>query len=1256
MSRFTFRGWPEEPTQGLGARLRALLHERIVVMDGAMGTLIQAFELEEKDFRGELFAGHSRDLKGNYDVLSLTRPDVLESVHRKYLAAGADIVETNTFTATSIAQEDYALQDRAYDMNRAAAQAARRAVDGVMAEEPGRLCFVAGALGPTNKTASLSRDVNDPGARGVTFAELDAAYHEQALGLLDGGVDLLLLETVFDTLNAKAALHAIDRLFADQKRRVPVMVSFTIVDRSGRTLSGQTVEAFWLSVSHMPLLSIGINCALGAPEMRPYIEELSAIASIPVSCYPNAGLPNAFGGFDETPERMAKDLREFASEGWINLVGGCCGTTPEHVSAIAAAVRGLKPRQVPSVPRFSRFSGLEALTIRPESNFVNVGERTNVTGSPKFAKLIAAGDYDGAVAIALQQVEAGAQIIDVNLDEGMLDSEAAIVRFLSLLASEPDIARVPVMIDSSKWSVIEAGLRCLQGKGIVNSISLKEGEERFREQARLVRRYGAGVVVMGFDEEGQATDVARRVAIAERAYRILTQELGFPPEDIIFDPNILTVATGIEEHDGYAVAFLEATRQIRERCPGAMISGGVSNISFSFRGNNPVREAMHSAFLYHAIRAGMGMGIVNPTTLGVYEEIPKELLERVEDVLLNRRPDATERLVEFAETVKEKGREAVEPDTWRAGSVEERLSHALVKGIVEHIDADTEEALKKYGRPLSVIEGPLMAGMNVVGDLFGAGKMFLPQVVKSARVMKKAVAWLEPYLEAEKQEGREAEGRIVMATVKGDVHDIGKNIVGVVLACNNYEVIDLGVMVPAEKILETARERGAQLVGLSGLITPSLEEMVHVAREMERLDFKLPLLIGGATTSRIHTAVKIAPAYSHPVIHVLDASRAVGVVSQLVNPEQRHALDEKNRTEQEELRRRHREGEAARRFLTLEQARARRTPIEWESYQPPRPERSGIQSVEDVPLGELRRYIDWTPFFATWELRGTYPKIFENEVWGDKARELYDDAQKMLDELVAGGGLRARGVYGLFPAASVGDDIEVYADESRVAPLCRFHTLRQQTDRPSDQPLQALADYVAPKSTGLEDWIGAFAVTAGLGIEPLVERYERDHDDYSSILLKALADRLAEAFAEWLHKRVRDEWGYGRDEDLRPDELVRERYRGIRPAPGYPACPDHTEKRTLFELLGAERRAGVELTESFAMHPAASVCGLYFAHPDTRYFTVGRIGRDQVEDYAARKGLSLDEVERWLAPNLGYTPSGPGSSPRPTEAVAARRA
>jgi 5-methyltetrahydrofolate--homocysteine methyltransferase len=1227
-----------------GSRYEALrreLERRILVIDGAMGTLMQAHGLEEADYRGDRFRDHPRDLKGNHEILALTRPDVVESAHREYLAAGADIIETNTFNGTRVSQSDYGTQELAREINVAAARAARRAADRWMEEERGRTCWVAGALGPTNKTASLSPDVSDPGARAISFDELESAYHEQATGLLEGGVDLLFVETIFDTLNGKAALAAILRAFEEGGARVPVVASVTITDLSGRNLSGQTVEAFWISVSHAPLLAVGLNCSLGPGEMRPYLEDLGRVAPLPVSAYPNAGLPNAFGGFDETPERMSRDLGEWARAGLLNLVGGCCGTTPAHVRAIAEAVRDVPPRAVPEVPRLTRFSGMDPLVIRPDSNFVNVGERTNVTGSPRFAKVVREGRLADGLPIARQQVEGGAQIIDVNMDEGLLDSAEAMRSFLNLLAAEPDIARVPVMIDSSSFEVIEAGLKCLQGKGIVNSLSLKEGEDVFVEHARRARRYGAGVVVMAFDEKGQATTVERRVGILGRAVRILTEEVGFPPEDIIADPNVLTVGTGIEEHADYGVAFIEATRRLKASLPYVKVSGGISNVSFSFRGNGPVREAMHAAFLYHAIQAGLDMGIVNAGQLAVYEEIPPELKERVEDVLLNRRPDATERLVTFAESVKAEERGPAVQDAWRQGSVEERLSHSLVRGIDAHVENDTEEARQKYDRPLEVIEGPLMDGMKVVGDLFGAGKMFLPQVVKSARVMKKAVAYLTPFLEEEKQaSGARAEAKVVLATVKGDVHDIGKNIVGVVLACNNYEIVDLGVMVSTEKILKTAREESAELVGLSGLITPSLDEMVHVAREMERQGFEVPLLIGGATTSPVHTAVRIAPGYRGAVVHVPDASRAVGVVGQLTSSSRSKAFVDETRSEQERLRREHEARRSTRPLLSLEEARRRRTPIDWSDYEPPQPCFEGVRTLDDVPLVDLVPYVDWTPFFSAWELRGTYPRIFENPQWGERARELYDDARGMLDRLVKNGSLGTRATYGFFPANAVGDDIEVYTDAARSGLRTTLHTLRQQTDRREGEPNQALADFVAPRDTGLPDWIGAFAVTAGVGAEEAAAGHQARNDDYASIMVKALADRLAEAFAEWLHRRARSDWGYGRDENLSVEDLVRERYRGIRPAPGYPACPDHSEKRPLFELLGGEEAVGIRLTETFAMLPPASVSGLYFAHPQARYFSLGRIDRDQVLDYHRRKGMELRSVERWLRPHLNYEPEG----------------
>ena len=1220
------------------ARLRALLKQRIAVLDGAMGTMIQAHSLDEAGYRGARFRNHPKDLKGANDLLVLTQPAIIEDIHRLYLEAGADILETNTFNAQAISLSDYGLESLAYEMNVAAAGAARRAVDAHRAAS-GRDAFVAGAIGPSNRTLSLAVDVNDPGKRTHVFDEFVTAYTEQIRGLLDGGVDFLLFETVFDTLVLKAALFAALQHFEAAGRSVPLMVSVTITDKSGRTLSGQMVEAFWNSVSHAPLLSVGINCALGAKEMRPYIEELSGLAPVFLSAYPNAGLPNAFGGFDETPEIMCGDIGAFAREGWVNIVGGCCGTTPAHIRAIANAVKGLPPRRLPVPGRATRLSGLEPYTFRPEV-FTVVGERTNVTGSPKFAKLVLAGDYEGALTVARQQVEGGANVLDVNMDEGMLDGKAAMTRFLNLLSAEPDIAKLPIMLDSSKWDVIEAGLKCLQGKSIVNSISLKEGEESFRSHARLVRRYGAAVIVMAFDEDGQATTVERKVAIAARAYRILTGEIGFPPEDVVFDPNILTVATGIEEHDAYALNFLEATRRIKATLPHAKVSGGVSNISFSFRGNNTVREAMHAAFLYHAIGAGLDMGIVNAGQLAVYEEIPKDLLALVEDVLLNRRPDATERLVTFAESVKkaDKAEVVALADAWRSGPVEERLSHALVKGIVDFIESDVEEARRKYGAPLAVIEGPLMAGMNVVGDLFGAGKMFLPQVVKSARVMKKAVAYLQPYLEAEKKAGAaSSEVTVLLATVKGDVHDIGKNIVGVVLQCNGYAVVDLGVMVPADRILAAAKEHGARVIGLSGLITPSLDEMVHVAREMERVGFALPLLIGGATTSPIHTAVKIAPAYGPPVVHVLDASRAVGVVSGLLGAGAA-AFADLNRKKQSLLVAEH-EKRTAKPLVSLAAARARKPRFDWAGTDLAVPSFTGARALRDVPLADLVPFIDWSPFFHAWELRGRYPQILEDPVVGEKAKELLQDARALLDRIVSERLLTAHGVYGFFPANADGDDIRLFVDAARARPLATLHTLRQQMEKPEGQPLEALADFVAPLGSGLPDFVGAFAVTAGFGVDALCQAFEKDHDDYSSILVKALADRLAEAFAEMLHQRARRDWGYGRNESLTADDLLRERYRGIRPAPGYPACPDHTEKRTLFELLDAEAAAGISLTENFAMTPASSVSGFYFGNPEAHYFGVGRISRDQVEDYARRKGMPVADVERWLSPNLGYEPA-----------------
>ncbi len=1214
------------------------LAQRILILDGAMGTVIQQSTLTEEHYRGDRFRDHPRPLKNNNDVLCLTRPDLISEIHRAYLAAGADIIETNTFNATTIAQQDFGLEDYVPEINQAAARLARQAVD--ESSDPSHRRYVAGSMGPLNRTLSISRDVNDPGKREVTWLQVKDSYKQQAENLVAGGVDLLLVETTFDTLNLKAALFAIEEFFAESGQRVPVMASGTITDASGRTLTGQTTEAFWISISHAPLLSVGLNCALGPKELRPYIEELARIAPIYVSCYPNAGLPDPLSptGFPETPESLAPQLREWAALGWLNVVGGCCGTTPAHIAALAEAVRGLPPRKLPEPNRQTQLSGLEPYTVG--ERFSVVGERTNITGSPRFSKLILAGDYDAALAVARQQVEGGANIIDVNMDEGMIDSVGAMTKFLNLIAAEPDIARVPVMVDSSRWSVLEAGLQCLQGKGIVNSISLKEGEAKFIEQARLVRRYGAAVVVMAFDEKGQADTFERKIEVCTRAYRILTGQVGFPAQDIIFDPNILTVATGMEEHNNYAVAFIEATRWIKENLPGALISGGVSNISFSFRGNNTVREAIHAAFLYHAIKAGLNLGIVNAGQLAVYEEIPPDLLELVEDVLLNRRPDATERLVEFAEQVKASTKTQVKDEAWRADTVEGRLSHALIKGITDFIEEDTEEARQKYGRPLAVIEGPLMAGMSVVGDLFGAGKMFLPQVVKSARVMKRSVAYLTPFMEKDREENPEtrAVGRVVIATVKGDVHDIGKNIVSVVLACNNFEVIDLGVMVPSEKILERAVEEGADVVGLSGLITPSLDEMAHVAQEMKRLGFSVPLLIGGATTSKAHTAVKIAPHYDGPTVHVLDASRAVGVVGSLLSTDLRKEFVQTNAADQERLREEFNQRRSQKPLISLAEARARRTPIDWAEADLPVPSFTGVRVIGYQPLEDLLSYIDWSPFFHTWELRGRFPKIFDDPAVGEQARQLFEDAQKLLQDIVHGRLLTAKGVYALWPANSVGDDIEVYRDVERHGLLATFHMLRQQMAKPAGQANHSLSDYIAPRDTGRLDYLGAFAVTAGHGADELARQFESEHDDYNAIMVKALADRLAEAFAEYLHERVRREWGFGESENLTKEDLLREAYRGIRPAAGYPACPDHTEKQILFDLLEAEKHTGIRLTESFAMWPAAAVSGLYFAHSDAKYFGVGKLERDQILDYQRRKGIPLEEVQRWLGPYLNYVP------------------
>ncbi|WP_456543544.1 MULTISPECIES: methionine synthase [unclassified Blastococcus] len=1251
------------------AELTALLRERILVLDGAMGTAIQRDRPDEAGYRGARFADWPTELQGNNDLLVLTQPQIVAGIHREYLDAGADLIETNTFNANAVSLRDYGMSDLAYELNLEAARLARREADAATARTPDRPRYVAGALGPASRTASISPDVNDPGARNVSFDELAQAYLTQADGLVDGGADVLLVETIFDTLNAKAAVFALETLFEQRGRRWPVMISGTITDASGRTLSGQVTEAFWHSVRHARPLAVGLNCALGAAEMRPYLAELARLADTFVSCYPNAGLPNAFGEYDEAPADTAGVLAEFAAAGLVNVVGGCCGTTPEHIAAVGAAVAGAAPRTPAAARPALRLSGLEPLTVDADSLFVNVGERTNITGSARFRRLIRDGDYAAALAVARQQVEAGAQVIDVNMDEGMIDGVAAMDRFLKLVAAEPDICRVPVMVDSSKWEVIEAGLKCVQGKSIVNSISLKNGEEEFVAQARLCRKHGAAVVVMAFDEEGQADSLQRRQEICRRAYDLLVGQVGFPAEDVIFDPNVFAIATGIEEHATYGVDFIEATRWIKENLPGALVSGGVSNVSFSFRGNNRVREAIHAVFLFHAIRAGMDMGIVNAGALEVYDEVPELLRERIEDVVLNRRPDATERLLEIAGDFAGTG-EAVEAATeeWRSLPAGERITHALVKGIDEFVEADTEELRAEIaargGRPIEVIEGPLMSGMNVVGDLFGAGKMFLPQVVKSARVMKKAVAYLIPYIEAEKQPGdaERSNGKVVMATVKGDVHDIGKNIVGVVLQCNNYDVVDLGVMVPGQKILDAAKAEGADVIGLSGLITPSLDEMVNLATEMERQGFDIPLLIGGATTSRAHTAVKVAPAYHGPVLWVKDASRSVPVVAALLSDEQRPGLLAGVEAEYAQLRERHAARTDTRALLSLDAARAAAPALDWGSYTPPRPRMllqqardvctgpdcdhahglatQFVRTLADYPLAELREYVDWQPFFNAWEMRGRFPDILHNPATGEAARRLYADAQAMLDRIVGERWLRASGVFGLFPANRVGgEDIAVYTDETRRAVRTTLHQLRQQTEGRDGAARKSLADFVAPAESGLRDYVGAFAVTAGLGAAERVAAFKAENDDYSAILLESLADRLAEAFAERLHERVRREfWGYAADERLGNDELIAERYRGIRPAPGYPACPEHTEKQTIWELLDVEAATGITLTESMAMWPGAAVSGLYFSHPESRYFVLGRLGRDQVEDYAHRKGWTLAEAERWLSPNLGYRP------------------
>jgi 5-methyltetrahydrofolate--homocysteine methyltransferase len=1240
-------------------KIQDLLKERVLILDGAMGTMIQKYQLQEEDYRGERFKNWKHPLKGNNDLLVLTKPMVIEEIHKKYLAAGADIIETNTFNCTRVSMADYHMEDLVPELNLTAARIAKQCAKEFTKKDPSRPRYVAGSIGPTNKTASLSPDVNNPGFRAIDFDQLVATYREQVEGLVEGGVDLLLVETVFDTLNCKAALFAISDYFEKTgKEPLPVMVSGTITDASGRTLSGQTIEAFLYSVSHYPLLSIGINCALGAELMRPYIEILSKESPFYISVYPNAGLPNEFGQYDETPAQMSRTLGEWFDNKWVNIIGGCCGTTHEHIRAIAETARSAAPRPLPKLEHIPKWSGLEPLKIFPGSNFINVGERTNLTGSIAFKKLIIEKNFDEALKVAREQVENGAQIIDINMDEAMIDSEKAMVDFLNLIASEPDISRVPLMIDSSKWSVIEAGLKRIQGKAIVNSLSLKEGESKFIEQAHLVKKYGAALVVMAFDEKGQADNVERRIEICSRAYKILTEKVKFNPEDIIFDPNILTVATGMEEHNNYAMDFIDATKWIKANLPYAKVSGGISNLSFSFRGNNVVREAMHSAFLYHAIKAGLDMGIVNAGSLPIYDEIPKDLLEHVEDVIFNRRADSTERMIEYAAKFKGQGKAEKKDEEWRSLPVEKRLEYALIKGIVDHIDEDTEEIRKKLARPIEVIEGPLMNGMNVVGDLFGAGKMFLPQVVKSARVMKKAVAYLQPYIEAEKSgSAPKKAGRVLMATVKGDVHDIGKNIVSVVLGCNNYEVVDLGVMVPCEKILDEAKKHNVDIIGLSGLITPSLDEMVHVAKEMQRLGFKQPLLIGGATTSRVHTAVKIDPHYDGTIIHVSDASRAVPVVEKFLNGATKEKAHTDQKSEYVKMRETHAAAQREERYLSLEEARHNKVKIDWNQFRPVKPKKLGLTVLEDFPLKDLVDYIDWTPFFMTWRLRGAYPKILDDKEVGEEARKLFNDAKAMLKDIVDKKKLQARAVYGLFPANAQGDDIKLFNFtskkeshacerhghhehevflENKSEPLETLHMLRTQRQMEEmSSPNPSLSDFVAPVETGKTDYVGAFCVTAGIGLEAICSQYEKDQDDYSSIMAKALADRLAEAFAEYLHEKIRKEdWGYVPTEKLSREDLVREKYQGIRPAPGYSACPDHLEKKKLFNLLKVEESIGVKLTHSMAMTPPSSVSGWYFAHPEARYFNVGRIGRDQLEDYAKRKDMSINEMERWLSANL----------------------
>ncbi len=1217
------------------------LKQRILFLDGAMGTMIQSYELEESDYRGQRFADWESPLKGNNDLLSLTQPQIISDIHKAYLQAGADIIETNTFNANRISMSDYSMQDLAYEINKTSSEIARAICDDFTRQNPAKPRFVAGVLGPTSRTASLSPDVNDPGYRNTSFNELVEIYSEATEGLIDGGSDIILIETIFDTLNAKAAIFAVKQVFDQREKELPIMISGTITDASGRTLSGQTTEAFYNSLRHAEPVSIGLNCALGPKELRQYVETLSNIADTHVSAHPNAGLPNEFGEYDETPEDVAGEIVEWAENGFLNIVGGCCGTSPDHIRAIVQKVSGLAPRKIPELPVSCQLAGLEPCTISADSLFVNVGERTNVTGSAMFKRLIMEGDYETALDVARQQVENGAQIIDINMDEGLLESKEAMVRFLNLIASEPDISRVPIMLDSSKWDIIEAGLQCIQGKGVVNSISLKEGEEKFIQQARLVRRYGAAAIVMAFDEHGQADTAARKIEICQRAYQILTEQLGFPPEDIIFDPNIFAIATGIDEHNNYAVDFFEATKFIKQNLPHALVSGGLSNVSFSFRGNNPVREAIHAVFLYHAIQQGMDMGIVNAGQLAIYSDIPEELKQRVEDVVLNRNPEATEALLDIAEKYRGDGKalENKEDQAWRSLDINKRLEHALVKGITEFIEVDTEEARQHYPASLNVIEGPLMDGMNVVGDLFGDGKMFLPQVVKSARVMKQAVAYLMPYLEAEKSsDDLSTNGKILMATVKGDVHDIGKNIVGVVLQCNNYEIVDLGVMVPAETILKTAREQNVDIIGLSGLITPSLDEMVHVAKEMKRQGFSIPLMIGGATTSRVHTAVKIEPHYdADSVVYVKDASRAVGVASALLSDNQGDDFRKGIRDEYVQVRELHAGRQSNKKFLTLAQARENRTPIDWSGYQPPKPASTGVSVIDEIDLHELVEYIDWTPFFHAWELAGSYPKILQDEIVGKEAQQLFEDAQVQLSSIVDQGQLGAKAVYGFFPANSRDDDIVLYQSEQRSEELMVLHHLRQQNQKPPGKANQCLSDFIAPESTGLPDYLGAFAVTAGIGLEKIVEQFEAQHDDYNAIMAKALADRLAEAAAEWLHEKIRKQaWGYANDENLQNSELIRESYQGIRPAPGYPACPDHTEKALLWELIQPDQNIGITITESYAMLPMASVSGFYFAHPQANYFAVGKIEKDQLLDYAERKGMGQSVTERWLAPVLNY--------------------